>query len=200
MNRPLLLASASAGRAQMLRDAALDFAIEPAHLDETALTEGLVAGGHGARAIADALAEAKALKLSVRRPGQLVIGCDQTLMLDDGTILTKPASPAAARAQLARLSDQRHRLFSAVVVAENGMALWRHVSEAKLWVRPLSAAFITAYVAAQWEQIRWTVGCYEIESAGVQLFSRIEGDRWTIVGLPMLPLLGWLRARGEIAA
>ena len=200
MNRPLLLASASAGRAQMLRDAALDFAAEPAHLDETALTEGLVAKGHGARAIADALAEAKALKLSARRPGQLVIGCDQTLMLDDGTMLAKPASQAAARIQLARLSDQRHRLFSAVVIAENGTALWRHVGEAKLWVRPLSSAFIAAYVAAQWEQIRWTVGCYEIEGAGVQLFSRVEGDRWTIVGLPLLPLLGWLRARGEIAA
>lgn len=196
----LLLASASAGRAQMLRDARLDFAIEPAHIDEHALTAGLVAEGQSARNIADALAEAKALKLSARRPGQLVIGCDQTLALDDGSMLGKPATPAAAEEQLRRLSGQRHRLYSAVVVAENGVLLWRHIGAASLWVRPLSAAFISAYVADEWDRIRWTVGCYEIEGAGLQLFSRVEGDRWTIVGLPMLALLDWLRTRGDIAA
>jgi septum formation protein len=195
----LLLASASSGRAAMLLDAGLDFAVDAAQIEEDALTAGLVAEGQGARNIADALAEAKALKMSARRPGQLIIGCDQTLALDDGTMLTKPASPAEAEAQLARLSGQRHRLFSAVVVAENGAALWRHVGSASLWVRPLSPAFIAAYVAAQWERIRWTTGCYEVEGAGVQLFARVEGDRWTIIGLPLLDLLGWLRTRGEIA-
>lgn len=196
----LLLASQSAGRAQMLRDAGLDFDLEPAHLDETALIDGLLAEGQPARNIADALAEAKAVKLSGRHPGQLVIGCDQILALDDGSILAKPHGPADAEAQLARLSGQRHRLWSAVVVAENSVPLWRHVGEAKMWVRPLSPAFISAYVAAEWDRIRWTVGCYEVEGAGVQLFSRTEGDRWTIIGLPMLALLDWLRGRGEVAA
>lgn len=196
----LLLASQSAGRAQLLRDAGLDFTVEPARLDEAALTAALVTEGQSARNIADALAEAKALKLSARRPGQLVIGADQLLALDDGSLLAKPDSPEEAEAQLARLSGQRHRLYSAVVVAENGEPLWRHVGEARLWVRPLSPAFISAYVAAHWDRIRWNVGCYEVEGAGVQLFSRTEGDRWTIIGLPMLALLDWLRGRGEIAA
>lgn len=200
MTRRLLLASQSAGRAALLGDAGLDFDIAPAHLDEAALAAALAAEGHGARGIADALAEAKALKLSARRPGQLVIGCDQMLVLDDGTPLAKPASPADAEAQLARMAGQRHRLLSAVVVAENGQPLWRHIGEAKIWLRPLSAEFIAAYVAAQWEKIRWTVGCYEVEAAGVQLFARVEGDRWTIIGLPMLALLDWLRTRGEIVA
>lgn len=199
MSQRLLLASQSAGRAAMLRDAGLDFEVAAANLDEAALTQGLLAEGQSARGIADALAEAKAVKLSARRPGQLVIGCDQILVLDDGTMLAKPASPAAAEAQLERMSGQRHRLLSAVVVAENGQPIWRYIGEAKIWLRPLSAAFITAYVAQQWDRIRWTVGCYEVEAVGAQLFARVEGDRWTIIGLPLLALLDWLRTRGEIA-
>lgn len=195
-----LLASQSAGRAQMLRDAGLDFDVEPASVDETVLTAGLIAQGQSPRNIADALAEAKAVKQSSRRPGQLVIGADQLLALDDGTLLAKPVSPAEAESQLQQLSGQRHRLLSAVVVAENGTALWRHIGEVQIWVRPLSPAFIAAYVADHWDRIRWTVGCYEVEGAGAQLFARTEGDRWTIIGLPLLPLLGWLRDRGEIAA
>lgn len=196
----ILLASQSEARAQMLRDAGVDFTAEPALVDEAALTAALVSEGQSPRNIADALAEAKALKLSARRPGQLVIGADQLLVLDDGSLLAKPATPAEAEAQLTRLSGQRHRLLSAVVVAENGAVLWRHIGEAKLWVRPLSAEFIAAYVAQQWQRIRWTVGCYEIEGAGVRLFSRTEGERWTIIGLPLLALLGWLRDRGEVQA
>jgi septum formation protein len=196
----LVLASQSAGRAQLLRDAGLTFDVAPASVDEAALTSALQAEGQSARSIADALAEAKALKVSARHPGRLVIGADQLVVLDDGALLAKPATPADAEAQLARLSGQRHRLLSAVVVAENGSPLWRHVGEARIWVRPLSAAFITAYVAEQWERIRWTVGCYEVEGAGAQLFARTEGDRWTIIGMPLLPLLGWLRDRGELVA
>jgi septum formation protein len=195
----LLLASQSSGRAAMLRDAGLEFAVEPAQIDEAALTDALVAEGQSPRNIADALAEAKAVKLSSRRPGQLVIGADQLLALDDGALLAKPATPADAETQLRLLSGQRHRLLSAVVVAENGTALWRHIGEAQMWVRPLSDAFIAAYVTEQWDRIRWTVGCYEIEGAGAQLFTRTDGDRWTIIGMPLLPLLGWLRDRGEIA-
>jgi septum formation protein len=97
------------------------------------------------------------------------------------------------------MAGQRHRLFSAVVAAQGGAPVWRHVGEARLWVRPLSAADIAAYVAAEWDRIRWTVGCYEIEGAGVRLFDRVEGDPWTIIGMPMLPLLGWLRGAGLAA-
>lgn len=192
----LLLASQSSGRAAMLRAAGLDFETSPAHVDEEALTAGLLAEGQTPRNIADALAEAKAVKISSRLRGVVVIGADSTLALDDGTMLSKPESPEAAAAHLARMAGTRHRLFSAAVAARDGAPVWRAIGEAKLWMRPLSNAFIADYVAQNWDSIRWTVGCYEIEGAGVQLFDRVEGDPWTIVGMPMLPLLAWLRATG----
>lgn len=192
----LLLASQSSGRAAMLHAAGLEFEATAAHVDEEALTASLAAEGQSARNIADALAEAKAIKISSRLPGVIVLGADSTLALDDGAMLTKPESPDEAAAQLARMAGQRHRLFSAVVAAQGGAPVWRAIGEAKLWMRPLSDAFIADYVARHWDSIRWTVGCYEIEGAGVQLFERVEGDPWTIIGMPMLPLLNWLRATG----
>ncbi|MBL9069929.1 MAG: Maf family protein [Sphingopyxis sp.] len=192
----LLLASQSSGRAAMLRAAGLDFETTAAHVDEEALTASLVAAGQTARNIADALAEAKAVKISSRLPGVTVIGADSTLALDDGSMLAKPATTEEAAGHLRRMAGSRHRLFSAVVAARDGTPVWRAVGEAKLWMRPLSDAFITDYVAQNWDSIRWTVGCYEIEGAGVQLFDRVEGDPWTIIGMPMLALLQWLRATG----
>ena len=192
----LILASQSSGRAAMLRAAGLDFDATPAHVDEEALTASLVAAGQSPRNIADALAEAKAIKLSSRLPGVTVIGADSTLALDDGAMLVKPGNPAAAADHLRRMSGTRHRLFSAAVAARDGAPVWRAVGEAKLWMRPLSDGFIADYVARHWDSIRWTVGCYEIEGAGVQLFDRVEGDPWTIIGMPMLSLLAWLRATG----
>lgn len=180
----------------MLRAAGLDFDTTAAHVDEDALTASLQAAGQGARNIADALAEAKAVKISARLPGVTVIGADSTLALDDGRMLTKPVDPAEAAAHLALMAGRRHRLFSAAVAARDGVPVWRSIGEARLWMRPLSDAFIADYVARHWDSIRWTVGCYEIEGAGVQLFDRVEGDPWTIVGMPMLPLLAWLRAAG----
>ena len=192
----LLLASQSSGRAAMLRAAGLDFETTAAHVDEEALTASLAAAGQTARNIADALAEAKAVKISTRLPGVTVIGADSTLALDDGSMLAKPATAEEAAGHLRRMAGSRHRLFSAVVAARDGTPVWRAVGEAKLWMRPLSDAFITDYVAQNWDSIRWTVGCYEIEGAGVQLFDRVEGDPWTIIGMPMLALLQWLRATG----
>ena len=192
----LLLASQSSGRAAMLRAAGLDFETSAAHVDEEALTASLVAAGQTPRNIADALAEAKAVKIASRLPGVTVIGADTVLALDDGTMLTKPETPADAAAHLARMAGTRHRLFSAAVAARDGAPVWRAVGEAKLWMRPLSDAFIADYVARHWDSIRWSVGCYEIEGAGVQLFDRVEGDPWTIIGMPMLPLMAWLRAAG----
>jgi septum formation protein len=192
----LLLASQSSGRAAMLRAAGLSFETTAAHVDEEALTASLLAAGQTARNIADALAEAKAVKISSRLPGVTVIGADTTLALDDGSMLTKPADPAEAADHLRRMAGTRHRLFSAAVAARDGVPVWRAVGEARLWMRPLPDAFIADYVARHWDSIRWTVGCYEIEGAGVQLFDRVEGDPWTIIGMPMLPLLAWLRATG----
>lgn len=196
----LILASQSSGRAAMLRAAGLAFETTAAHVDEDALTASLLAAGQTPRNIADALAEAKAVKISSRLPGVTVLGADSTLALDDGTMLTKPKSPTDAADHLRRLSGTRHRLFSAAVAARDGAPVWRAIGEAKLWIRPLSDAFIADYVAQNWDSIRWTVGCYEIEGAGVQLFDRVEGDPWTIVGMPMLPLLAWLRTIGLAAS
>lgn len=196
----LVLASQSAARAAMLRHAGLTFEAFPAHLDEGALLDGLRAEGHRARSLADALAEAKAIKVSRRIPVALVIGSDQLLADADGAILSKADTPDAARAQLAALAGRRHSLWSAVVVAQDGQPIWRAVAEARLDMRPLSPAFIAAYVDTHWDRIRHCVGCYEIEGAGVQLFDRVQGDPWTIMGLPMLPLLGWLRQRGAVSA
>lgn len=192
----ILLASQSAGRAAMLRAAGIAFESTPAHVDEEALTAALQEEGQPPRNIADALAEAKSLKISSRMPGVIVLGADSILALDDGTLLTKPADKADAIAQLRAMSGQRHRLFSAVVAARDGQAIWRSVGVSKMWMRSLSDAFIAEYVDQNWDSIRWTVGCYEIEGAGVQLFDRVEGDPWTIIGMPMLPLLQWLRDTG----
>ncbi|WP_194953124.1 Maf family protein [Sphingopyxis solisilvae] len=192
----LLLASQSSGRAAMLRAAGLRFETTAAHVDEEGLTAALRAEGQSARNVADALAEAKAVKISSRLPGVTVIGADSTLALDDGTMLSKPSTPEEAADHLRRMAGTRHRLFSAAVAARDGAPMWRAIGEAKLWMRPLSDAFINAYVAKNWDSIRWTVGCYEIEGAGVQLFERVEGDPWTIIGMPMLPLLAWLRTTG----
>ncbi len=193
----LVLASQSSGRAAMLRAAGLDFETTGAHVDEEALTASLLAAGQSPRNIADALAEAKAVKISTRLAGVTVIGADSTLALDDGTMLAKPQSRDEAAEHLRRMAGRRHRLFSAAVAARDGAPVWRAIGEAKLWMRVLSEAFITDYVTREWDSIRWTVGCYEIEGAGVQLFDRVEGDPWTIIGMPMLELLAWLRATGQ---
>ncbi len=192
----LVLASQSAGRKAMLEAAGVPFEPLPAHVDEAAIKAALAAEGQSPRNIADALAEAKALKVSSRVPGALVLGSDQLLALDDGTLFDKPETPEEAKAHLRAFSGRTHRLFCAAVIAENGQPVWRHVTIAKMSVRSLSDDFIADYVASQWDRIRWTVGCYEVEAAGVQLFDRIEGDPFTIMGLPMVPLLSYLRVRG----
>lgn len=196
----LILASQSSGRAAMLRAAGIEFETTPAHVDEEALTASLQASGQSARNIADALAEAKAVKVSSRLPGVTVLGADSTLALADGTMLAKPADRDEAADHLRRMAGTRHKLYSAAVAARDGEPVWRAIGEARLWMRPLSEPFIAAYVARHWDSIRWTVGCYEIEGAGVQLFDRVEGDPWTIIGMPMLPLLAWLRATGMAPA
>ena len=197
MPTPLLLASASETRAAMLHAAGLAPQILPARIDEEAIRAALQAEGATPRDLADALAEMKARKLSDKHPGALVLGADQVLELK-GEVFAKPETPDAARAQLRALSGKTHRLLSAAVIYRAAKPEWRHVGEARLTMHDLSDSFIDAYVARNWDSIRHSVGCYQIEKEGVCLMSRVEGDHFTILGLPLIPLLSWLRLRGEM--
>ncbi|MHA3793244.1 Maf family protein [Rhizorhabdus wittichii] len=192
----LILASQSASRRAMLDAAGVPFTAMAAGVDEDAMKAGLRAEGVSPRNLADALAELKATKLSRRHPTDLVLGCDSTVAFDDGTMIDKAESREAQRDLLLRLSGQRHKLHSAAVICEGGAPVWRHVDSATLHVRPLGEAFVDAYLDAEWPEIGHCVGGYRIEGRGAQLFSRIEGSQFTILGLPLLPLLDYLRLRG----
>lgn len=194
----LILASQSASRTTMLAAAGVPFTAEPAYADEAAL-KAAMAGRHP-RDVANALAELKALKVSARHPGHLVLGSDSLAVLDDGTILDKPTSREEACEHLTRMSGKRHDLVSAAVIAENGQAVWRVVDKAKMFVRPLSPAFIETYLDAEWPAISGCVGCYRIEGPGAQLFSRIDGSQFTVLGMPLLPVLDYLRVRQVLPA
>lgn len=197
MTKPVLvLASRSQARSAMLEAAGVAFEALSPNVDEETLKDGLRAEGITARNLADALAEAKAVRLSSRAAGAWVLGADQVLALDDGTILDKPADISQAKEHLRQMSGRKHKLFSAAVIAEQGKPIWRHVDIATLSVRPLSDAFVESYVESEWQKIRHCVGCYEIEGRGAQLFSAISGSQFTIMGLPLLHLLDFLRVRG----
>jgi septum formation protein len=148
--------------------------------------------------VADALAEMKARKVAEKHPTAVVLGCDQVLALGR-QIFAKPESAVEARAQLSALRGKTHTLLSAAVVYENARPVWRHVSEARLTMHDVSDAYLDDYVQRNWESIRHSVGGYLIEEEGVRLFSAIEGDHFTILGLPLLPLLAWLGTKGMIA-
>lgn len=194
---PLILASASSIRAELLRLAGLDFEVLPARIDEAALREALQRAGAGPRAMADALAEQKARKLSQRRPDALVIGADQVLE-HRGQALSKAADMEGLRNQLLSLRGDTHTLFSAVVVARGGQPLWRHIGAARLTMRPFSMQFLDGYLARHGPGLYASVGGYRMEEEGVRLFSRVEGSHFDILGLPLLELLNYLAQAGEI--
>ncbi len=194
----IVLASGSAYRLAMLREAGVAVEGLAPGLDEDALKDGLRGEGVSARDLADALAEAKAMKVARRVPSTLVLGADQVLVLADSEQLDKPTTPEEACEHLRRMSGQTHRLISAAVMAEDARPVWRHVDTAKMTMRMLSDAFIEDYVAAHWDDIRHSVGCYQIEGAGAQLFARVEGNHFTIIGLPLLAVLDYLRIRGKM--
>lgn len=196
----IVLASQSASRRALLTAAKVPFETLSPGVDEEAAKDALRADGLDARALADALAELKALKVSRRVPGGLVLGCDQTLSLDDGRQIDKAIDRADATRILRLLSGRVHHLHSAAVIVLNGEAIWRHIERVRMTVRPLSDAFIAAYLDGDWDECRWCVGCYRIEGPGAQLFSKVEGSQFAIQGLPLLPLLDFLRIRGVLAA
>ena len=191
----LLLASKSQARRRMLAAAGVGFTLAEASVDEEAAKLDLRAGAPGAAALAGALAEVKARSV-VAGPGELVLGADQTLERDDGTMIDKPLSRAQAAEQLASLSGRTHRLHSAAAIAEQGKITWRDLESVTLTMRPFGADFLGRYLDAEYDAIRHNVGGYRIEGPGIQLFDRIEGSLFAIQGLPLLPLLRYLRERG----
>ncbi|PTW63259.1 septum formation protein [Breoghania corrubedonensis] len=193
----IVLASASPWRAQMLRDAGLEIQAEAADIDERAVDEPLRKANLAPEDIALVLAEAKAGDVSNRHPGALVIGSDQVLDFD-GEVFVKPETIEQARANLLALRGRSHQLHSAVVCVRDGIAIWRHVASATLTMRNFSPEFLGHYLTWIGDVALKSVGSYQIEGEGIQLFEAIEGDHFTIVGLPLLPLLGFLRDEGEI--
>jgi septum formation protein len=196
---PLVLASKSTARQVLLKAAAIPFEVIAADIDERAVEAPLRAKAAPATAIAAHLARAKALDISGRVASRLVIGADQVLALGD-EIFAKPGSQGAARAQLAKLSGRTHALQSAVCVARDGTVLFEAISTANMTCRVLSPDFIDSYIAAAVDAVLTSVGAYQVEGLGVHLFDKIDGDQATILGLPLLPLLAFLREEGSLAA
>lgn len=196
----LVLASQSASRRAMLDAAGVPHEAVAAQVDEASAKEALLAAGTSPRDLADALAELKALKVSRLAPQALVLGGDSLVALDDGSLLDKPESREQAAEHLRRMSGRTHDIYSAAVIAEQGRPVWRHVDRARLHVRPLSEAFIGEYLDLEWPAIAGCVGCFRIEGPGVQLFSRTDGSQFTILGMPLLPILDYLRTRGVLTS
>lgn len=188
----LVLASASAARAAMLRNAGLDFEIRPARVDEDEIKLSLQAEGASARQAAEMLAELKAQRAGRDDADSFIIAADQMLVCDR-IWYDKPDDMAQAREQLLSLRGKTHELTSAVVLARGGSIIWRHIDTAKLTMRDFSDGFLDAYLAQAGDKVLHSVGCYQLEGLGAQLFGRIQGDVFTILGMPLLPLLDILR-------
>lgn len=193
----IILASGSAIRAKMMRDAGVNFAVDVPRVDEETILRSLEAEGAKPADIADTLAEYKARRIADKNPNSIVIAADQVLACN-GQIYAKPKDMAEARDHLNALKGQGHQLLSAVVVYEDAKPIWRHVGRAQLAMREFSDAFLNDYLQKAGEDILHCVGCYQLESHGVNLFSRVQGDYFTILGLPLLEVLAFLRTRGAL--
>ena len=195
--RPIVLASASATRAAILAGAGIEVLLDPAGIDEDEIKRSFRADGLDAAACAMALADTKAMRVSARHTDALVVGADQ--MLDcAGTWFDKPRDRVEARAQLVALRGKRHELVSAGTVVKNGAVIWRLIDRPHLTMRAFSDRFLDAYLAALGDDALASVGVYQLEGLGAQLFERIDGDYFSILGLPLLPLLDFLRGHSVV--
>jgi septum formation protein len=193
----LILASASAIRAQILTNAGVRFQVVPADIDEDTVKAALQSEQASPEHVAQMLAEMKALKVSRAHPDALVIGADQLLVFE-GEIISKSADLGEAHSLLNRLWGKEHQLIGATVLAKSGSIVWRNAAVSRLWMREFSDDFLQGYVHDQGLKLLTSVGCYQFEGLGAQLFSRVEGDYFSILGLPLLPLLEALREHDAI--
>ncbi len=193
----LILASASGVRARLLREAGVRFGVRPADLDEALVKKQLVEDGITSDGMAAALAERKALDVSDASPRALVLGCDQVLVCEN-RIFDKPRDAADAHETLQFLRGKSHQLITACALAQTGEIIWQHQEHATLWMRDFSKAFLESYLKAEGTAVMSAVGCYQLEGRGAQLFDRVEGNFFSILGLPLIPLLGALRRYGIV--
>lgn len=199
MPQAIILASGSSIRAEMLTQAGVSFEVIKPRVDEESIKAGLLAEDAKPRDIADTLAEIKARKISDKHPGAFVLGCDQVLD-HHGMLLSKPETLDQAVSQLTTLRGDTHSLLSAAVICEDGKPIWRHIGQVRVRMRDASDGYIEDYVDRNWDSIRHSVGSYKIEEEGVRLMASIEGDYFSVLGMPLLQLLAFLTVRGVVQA
>ena len=195
---PIILASGSAIRRQILTDAGIEFEVVTRPVDEDSIKSSMLAERSRLRDIADALAEAKSVRVSAQIEG-LVIGADQIMVMDD-RLFDKPKDMMEAKSRLMSMRGKTHYLIGAVVICENGIPVWRHLSKTKLTMRDFTDSFLDKYLAAEGDALLQSVGAYRFEGRGSQLFSNVEGDFFSILGLSLLPVMDYLRQRGAISS
>lgn len=195
MTQPLILASGSQARADLLRNAGIAFEQIPAHIDEASIKSSMQAEAAPPDRIAGTLAELKTQKIANKYPDRLILGADQVLVCDN-RLFDKPVNTKDARAQLETLRGQTHQLLTIAVVFENARPVWRHLDRATLTMRDFTGAFLDTYLKTHEHDLTDTVGAYKLEKGGAQLFSRVSGDYFSILGLPLLQVLAFLRTRG----